>query len=181
LRCGRRPGGAVADESADSNASTTTDLPGAVISNPDPNMVNGKPMNHHPDQGSHSDTFNDPGGWNRASYTPDFLDEIEPLPDVPNDYRQAALYHLQLMYAVDEFLMAPKDARFAVIVVAVVLRLAVDPGLDRSRDCRTVGYRHVNDRPGLHAVPRNVRTQFRRRRSARCRIIERRKPPTVRS
>jgi hypothetical protein len=31
-----------------------------------------------------SDDFNDPGGWNKASYTPDYLAEIgEPLPDVP--------------------------------------------------------------------------------------------------
>jgi hypothetical protein len=51
-------------------------------------------MNHHRDRGSDSD-FNDPGGWNKASYTPDLLAELEPLPEAPNGYRQAAIYHLQ--------------------------------------------------------------------------------------
>jgi hypothetical protein len=94
----------------------------APISNPGPDMVNGKPaMNHHRDCGSDSDTC-DPASWNRASYTPDLLAELgEPLPEAPNGYRAAAIYHLQLMYAVDEFLTAASDARLAVIVVAVVL------------------------------------------------------------
>jgi hypothetical protein len=77
-------------------------------------------MNHHPDRGSDSE-FNDPGGWNKASYFDDPIDSIEPLPDVPNDYRQAAIYHLQLMFAVDEFITAAPDARGAVVAVAVVL------------------------------------------------------------
>jgi hypothetical protein len=77
-------------------------------------------MNHHRDRGSDSE-FNDPGGWNKASYFDDPIDSIEPLPDVPNDYRQAAIYHLQLMFAVDEFLSAAQDARLAVVAVAVVL------------------------------------------------------------
>jgi hypothetical protein len=92
-------------------------FPGAPISNPGLNMVNGKPMNHHRDQGSGSDTCH-PASWNRTSYTPDFLAELgEPLPDKPNGYRQAAIYHLQLMFAVDEFLIAAQDARLAVAVV----------------------------------------------------------------
>jgi hypothetical protein len=77
-------------------------------------------MNHHRDRGADSD-FNDPSGWDRASYTPDYIAEIgEPLPDIPNHYRTAALYHLQLMYAVDEFLTAAEDSRLAVVAVAVV-------------------------------------------------------------
>jgi hypothetical protein len=64
----------------------------------------------------------DPVGWNRASYTPDFLAELgEPLAEPVNGYRQAAIYHLRLMYACDEFLAAASHARLAVIVVAVVL------------------------------------------------------------
>jgi AraC-like DNA-binding protein len=77
-------------------------------------------MNHHPDRGSDSD-FNDPGGWNKASYFDDPIDSIEPLPDAPNDYRQAAICNLQLMFAVDEFLSAAPDARVAVVAVAVTL------------------------------------------------------------
>jgi len=53
---------------------------------------------------------------------PDCIAEIgEPLPEAPNEYRQAAIYHLQLMFAVDEFLTAAPDARVAVVAVAVVL------------------------------------------------------------
>jgi hypothetical protein len=92
-----------------------------VISNPGPNMVNGKPMNHHRDQGSDSDTC-DPASWNRASYTPDFLAEIgEPLPEKPNDYREAALHFCRIMSCIDEFITAAPDARVAVVAVAVVL------------------------------------------------------------
>jgi hypothetical protein len=47
-------------------------------------------MQHNFDRGSDSD-FRDPGGWNKASYTPDLLAELEPLPDAVNGYRQAAL------------------------------------------------------------------------------------------
>jgi Homeodomain-like domain len=75
-------------------------------------------MNHHRDRDSDSE-FNDPGGWNKASDFDDPIDSIEPLPDVPNDYRQAALYHLQLMFAVDEFVTAAPDARVAVVAVAL--------------------------------------------------------------
>jgi hypothetical protein len=45
----------------------------------------------------------------------------EPLPEPVNGYRQAAIYHLQLMFAVDEFLTDAPDARVAVVAVAVVL------------------------------------------------------------
>ena len=75
-------------------------------------------MRHYHEPAGPSET-NDPAGWDRASYTPDLLAELgEPLPEPVNRYRQAALYHLQLMYAVDDFITAAKDARFAVIVVA---------------------------------------------------------------
>jgi Homeodomain-like domain len=92
-----------------------------VISNPDGNMVNGKPtMHHHRDPAPDND-FNDPGGWDKASYSAHPIDSMEPLSDEPNPYRAAAIYHLQLMYVVDEFVAAAPDARLAVIAVAVVL------------------------------------------------------------
>jgi hypothetical protein len=62
-----------------------------------------------------SDDFNDPGGWNKASYFDDPINSIELLPAAPNDYWAAALYHLQLMYAVDEFLIAAEDSRLGVV------------------------------------------------------------------
>ena len=59
---------------------------------------------------------------NRASYTPDLFAELgEPLPDVVNGYRAAALAWLKIMFAVDEFILAAEDARLAVVAVAVVL------------------------------------------------------------
>ena len=68
-----------------------------------------------------SDEFLDPAGWSRASYSAHPIDSIEPLSDEPNSYRSAALHHLQLMYAVDEFITAAEDARLAVVAGAVVL------------------------------------------------------------
>jgi hypothetical protein len=76
---------------------SSTYFPGDPISNPGPDMVKGfLTVQHHFDPGSDPDNFNDPSDWNQASYTPDLLAELgEPLPDAPNGYRQAALYHLQ--------------------------------------------------------------------------------------
>ena len=68
-----------------------------------------------------TDDFDDPAAWDRASYNHHPCDDFEPLPDVSNPYRQAAILHLELMYVVDEYLMAAPDARLAVIVVAIVL------------------------------------------------------------
>jgi hypothetical protein len=97
----------------------------------DRNMVKGSlTVQHHFDRGSDSETFNNPGEWNKASYTPDILAEIgEPLPEVPNSYRQAAIYHLRLMYAVDEFLTAAEDSRLAVVAVAVAFNWPSARGL----------------------------------------------------
>jgi hypothetical protein len=67
-----------------------------------------------------SDDFNDPGGWNKASYFDDPIDSIEPLPDAPSDYRQAAKFHLGLMFAIDEYVTEAPDSRFAIIVVGIV-------------------------------------------------------------
>jgi hypothetical protein len=96
-------------------------------------MVNGKPgMNHHHhrDRGSDSETFNNPGEWNKASYTPDYIADIgEPLPEPVNGYRAAALHHMQLMYAVDEFLTAAEDSRLAVVAVAVAFNWPSARGL----------------------------------------------------
>jgi hypothetical protein len=77
-------------------------------------------VNHHRDCGSDND-FDDPGGWNRASYSAHPIDSMEPLSDEPNPYRAAALYHMRLRWVVDDFLAAAPDARLAVVAVAVVL------------------------------------------------------------
>ena len=107
---------------ADSNASTKDGSSGRSDFQSRPGHGKWQAVNHHRDQGFDSDTFNDCADWNKASYTPDFLAELgEPLPEAPNGYRAAAIYHLQLMFAVDEFLTASPDARVAVVAVAVVL------------------------------------------------------------
>jgi hypothetical protein len=69
-----------------------------------------------------SDTFGDPGGWNKASYSAHPIDSIEPLSDEPNPYRQAALHFLKIMWIIDEFITAAPDARAAVVAVGIVLR-----------------------------------------------------------
>jgi hypothetical protein len=61
------------------------------------------------------------------------------LPDIPNPYRQAALHYLGLMYSVDQFLTEAKDARFAVIVVAVVLGWPSAQGLTIGEIARQLG------------------------------------------
>jgi hypothetical protein len=95
-------------------------------------------MNHHPVRGADNDL--DPARWNRASYTPDILAELgEPLPDAPNEYRQAALYHLRLMYVVDEFLTAAPDARIGVVAVAVTLGWPSARGLSVSNIADQLG------------------------------------------
>jgi hypothetical protein len=88
-----------------------------------------------------SDDFNDPAAWDRASYTPDILAEIgEPLPEVPNGYRQAAIFHLNLMFAVDRFLEGSPDARVAVVSVAVVLGWFSARGLTLGDIADQLGY-----------------------------------------
>ena len=77
-------------------------------------------MNHHSDRGSDND-FDDPATWLKASYSHHPCDDFEPLPYTPNSYRQAALYHLKIILAVDEFITAAEDSRLAVVAVAVVL------------------------------------------------------------
>jgi hypothetical protein len=76
---------------------------------------------HHFHEPAGSNDFDDPATWDRASYTAHPIDEIEPLPDTSSDYRQAAIFHLRLMYAVDDFVTAAPDSRVAVVAVAVVL------------------------------------------------------------
>jgi hypothetical protein len=115
---------------ADSNAEQMLRIfQGAVISNPGPDMVKAKPtMHHHHDCGSDND-FDDPASWNRASYNHHSCDDLESSPDVSNPYRAAAIFHLQLMFAVDEFLTDAPDARVAVVAVAVVLSWPSTRGL----------------------------------------------------
>ena len=86
-------------------------------------------MNHHRDCGSDSE-FDDPASWNKASYFDDPIDSIEPLPEAPNGYRQAAIFHLQLMFAVDEFLTAAEDSRLAIVAIAIVLGWPSTRGLN---------------------------------------------------
>jgi hypothetical protein len=66
------------------------------------------------------DSDGDPAGWSRASYNHHPCDDFEPLPDAPNDYRQAAKFHLGLMFAIDEYVTGAPDSRFAIIVVGIV-------------------------------------------------------------
>jgi hypothetical protein len=78
-------------------------------------------MKHYFDRGGSDSDFDDPSGWSRASYSAHPIDEIEPIDLAPNGYRAAAIVHLKIMLAVDEFVTAAPDARVAVVAVAVTL------------------------------------------------------------
>ena len=130
---------------------------------------------HHFHEPAGSSETNDPAGWDRASYTPDLFAELgEPLPAAPNGYRAAALYHLQLMYAVDEFMTAASDSRVAVVAVAVVLGWPSARGLSVGKHCRPTRVLAVDVDPFNHPIQDVGRARFRRPPrvgSARCRVL----------
>jgi hypothetical protein len=97
------------------------DLPAGMISNRAPNVLHALLVMRYFHEPAGLNDFDDPATWDRASYNHHPCDDFEPLPDIPNPYRVAALHHLGLMYSVDQYLTEAKDARFAVIVVAIVL------------------------------------------------------------
>jgi hypothetical protein len=53
------------------------------------------PVKHHAHD--FDSEFNDPAIWNSASYTAQPIDDLEPMPDASNDYRKAAIEHLQIL------------------------------------------------------------------------------------
>jgi hypothetical protein len=77
-------------------------------------------MRHYHEPAGSSET-NDPATWDVASYQSHPVDFLEPVELEPNGYRQAALFHLRLMYACDEFITGTTGSRLAVVTVAVVL------------------------------------------------------------
>jgi hypothetical protein len=77
-------------------------------------------MRHFHEPAGLSDT-NDPATWDAASYNHHPVEDLEPLPDIPNPYREAALFHLQIMLACDEFVTGAQDARLAIVAVSICL------------------------------------------------------------
>jgi hypothetical protein len=70
-----------------------------------------------------SEPFNDPSDWHCAAtwHTP--VDELEPLPANPSDYREASLRFLRVAYCWDTFVSSSRDARLAHIQVSIALGL----------------------------------------------------------
>ena len=102
-------------------------------------------MNHHRDCGTDDDFFSsDPAGWDRASYSAHPIDSIEPLPEVSNPYRAAALFHLELMYSVDRFLEDAEDARLAITAISLVLGWPSVRGLSISNIAAQLGVSAAN-------------------------------------
>jgi hypothetical protein len=97
------------------------DLPGGPIFNRGPTVLHALLAMRHFHEPAGSNETNDPATWGAASYSAHPVDSLEPLPDAPNPYREAALYHLQIMLAFDEFVTRATDARLAVVSVAVAL------------------------------------------------------------
>jgi hypothetical protein len=77
-------------------------------------------MRHFHEPAGSNDT-NDPARWDRASYERHSCEDLEPIDLEPNGYREAAVFHLKIMFAVDEFVTGAEDIRLAVVAVAVVL------------------------------------------------------------
>ena len=67
---------------------------------------------HRSDIFAHS-RFNDPAGCEVCATNETPVDALEPLPDVPNTYREIALAHLQLLFLIDQFLTSAKNPRLA--------------------------------------------------------------------
>jgi hypothetical protein len=68
---------------------------------------------------------NDPSTWDTASYSASAhpVDEMEPLPANPSDYREASLRFLRVAYCWDTFVSGSRDARLAHIQVSIALGL----------------------------------------------------------
>jgi hypothetical protein len=87
-------------------------------------MVNVRSVPHTPHAHiDDSDQFNDPAGWNAASYEAHPVDELEPLEVVPNEYRERALDCMALLKAVDECMARARDPRLAWVGISTVLDL----------------------------------------------------------
>jgi hypothetical protein len=85
-------------------------------------------VKHHSDLGF-DHKFHDVADSDLASYAAHPIDEIEPLPDNPDPYRGAALDHLQVLLAIDEFMTVSENPRLAWITVAITFDLISIRGL----------------------------------------------------
>jgi hypothetical protein len=81
-----------------------------------------------------SNDFDDPAVWDRASYNHHPCDDFEPLPDIPNPYREAALVHLKLMWDVDPFVDRGARCETRDCRGFCLPWLAEHPRSDRARD-----------------------------------------------
>jgi hypothetical protein len=78
----------------------------------------------HRDPYSGAAKFHDPADWDAACVGPSQIDEIEPLDDVAaTPYRAAALSHLRVLLAIDEYMSTSSDVRLAWITVAITFDL----------------------------------------------------------
>jgi len=89
--------------------------------------------------------------------------QSNPFPTSQTGIGPPALYHLELMYAVDRFTEAAARCKTRGCRGRRRARMAERPRLDRARNCRTVGRQHVNDGSGLRQIPRDGRARRRRR------------------
>lgn len=88
---------------------------------------------------THSETTNDPAGWNSACYTADPVDIMEPLAEDPNPYREYSLANLRILLAIDAFVSAAGDARLRWVAVSYALDLTSIRGLPKAEACRQMG------------------------------------------
>jgi hypothetical protein len=112
-------------------------------------------------------------------YTLDLLAELEPIKETASRFREAAIAHLQIMLAVDEFVATTEDARLAVTLVSFDrATMAIDPRPERQQHCRPTRLLAGDVDPFHCPIQDDGRARGSRWRSslhsARCRVIKRR-------
>jgi hypothetical protein len=73
--------------------------------------------------GHHMNEFADCADWNRASFTANPVDLLEPETFEPNAYRECAVRLIVILECVDWFVASHRDARLAAIQVSLALGL----------------------------------------------------------
>jgi len=84
-------------------------------------------------------TDSDPALWDRASYEHHPCDDLEPLPDEPNDYRAAALQRLETLKFIYVWLSTASDPRLAWLAVALFYNLTSVRGWSLAAIAKEVG------------------------------------------
>jgi hypothetical protein len=93
----------------------------------------------HAQQYDSGSRFNDAAEWSRSATDETAVDILEPLHFAANSYREAALDHMRLLHATDQFMASSKDGVLAWVTVSIVLRLTSTRGRTNIELARQMG------------------------------------------